>query len=446
MVGLSFFSVKRVDALIDFSNKADHSNFILRDLYTLHGFIKDLDRTERGYMITRDTIYSNGLYKIEDSIRYNFSQLKKEGKDDTALIKDLSYLAEQIKVRCDYIHKNFALVDSTQSATLSELYFDGRTVMRNCNRIIIDLENDEKKTFNKVYSSEHFYMQVAGDTLKYLLFIFFFITTALFLLMLVEVQRRIKFQFALQRRLQDLRQSQMELEQIALSASHDLREPLRKIRVFINRLLWLKKDQIDEESKSTFERVNKSALKMQELIEDLVNLTSLSKEERTKEWVDTDKALKSALLDLDEKIRERKMHLQVEELGRLYGYKHQVCIIFRCLIDYSLGNFTADQEAEIKIYATEYNPEDLKQVGIFDEKRKFKVLVFKDNGMGFEQYEGGKLFQVLKHLNERSSSYDGKGVTMAICQRIMSNHEGYILVENSIDKGMSFKLYFPINE
>jgi|GEM_PF-4791774 len=443
LVSLSLFSVKRVDALIDFSNKADHSNFILRDLYTLQGFVKDLDRSERGYMLTMDTLYSNGYLHIKDSIKNCLAQLNIKGRDDKELISDLSILEKKIKKRCDYISENFALVDSTHSSTPTSIYFDGRKIMRECANKIRDMMNDEKQTFDEVYRNEHFYMQVAGDTLKYLLFIFFVATIILFLMMLTEFRKRIKFQHALQQRIWDLKQSQIELEQIALSASHDLREPLRKIRVFINRLLWIKKDQLDEDSKSTFERVNKYALKMQELIEDLVNLTSLGSDERAKEWVDTPKVLKSVMLDLNEKIVQKQVCINPEDLPKIFAYNNQVYILFRCLLDNAISNISNVDAPEIMIKDVPYNPIDFENANMQPTAKNYKVISFIDNGIGFENMEKGKLVPVYNHLNFKHSSYDGKGVSMAICQRIMNNHEGYILVENKIAGGANIKLYFP---
>jgi len=100
----------------------------------------------------------------------------------------------------------------------------------------------------------------------------------------------------------DLRHSHAELEQIAYAASHDLQEPLRKIQVFSNRLVWLKAQHIDDESKHTMERISTSAMRMQELIEDLVNVTSLTKQQSEKEAVDLNLILKQVQTTLKKKL------------------------------------------------------------------------------------------------------------------------------------------------
>jgi signal transduction histidine kinase len=446
IVSLSFFSIKRVDALIDFSNKADNINFNLKKLYNLHGFVKDLDRAERGYMLTRDTAYSNGLLRITDSLETNMAQMKELAGDSLSLQRDLLILRSMLALRMSIIKQNIAYVDSAQTSTPSQYYFEGRKTMQDCTKKLRDIERNQNMLYYVAYKSEHFYMQVASSTLKYLLTIFLIVTVGLFVMMLLEFRRRIGYQDELHARISELKQSHMELEQIAYAASHDLREPLRKIQVFTNRLLWLKKDSIDEESKNTMERINTYTTSMQELIEDLVYLTSLTKEGNDLEWVDLNKSLSMVLSELEYKIQLHNAKIAYDTLPKIKGYTNQIGILFRCIIDVSLACKQPGKMLSVHIKNEIANGNELADFSLNISDKKYHVIIFSDNGSGFENIYTDKMFQIFQTLSSRFSSYDGKGVSLAICHRIMSNHEGYILLKNNKDHGAVFKLYFPIIE
>src|SRR5690606_2158900 len=113
-------------------------------------------------------------------------------------------------------------------------------------------------------------------------------------------------QVELQTNLIDLKRSHAELEQIAFAASHDLQEPLRKIRVFGDRLWSLQKDREDPEIKGAVERISYAAGRMQELIEDMVNLTSLVREPGEKERIDLNLLVKEVLQELSDRISARQ--------------------------------------------------------------------------------------------------------------------------------------------
>ena len=78
--------------------------------------------------------------------------------------------------------------------------------------------------------------------------------------------------------------------------------------------------------------------------------------------------------------------------------------------------------------------------------KKFYCISVSDNGIGFEKQFNAKMFQIFQRLHHYESAFDGKGIGLAICQRIMANHEGYISAEGEPDKGATFKLFFPVEE
>ena len=276
MVTLSFFSMERFDTLIQYSNDVDHTYNIISRLYVLEGYIKDLDRAERGYMLTRDTSYSNKLLHVNDSIAPAQTALKNLVKDDLQQ-KNLVVLRSIIALRIGAIRQNFAFMDTAGTNRISPYYHEGRKYMQECMGLIKLIHTEENKQLHQKHKDEQFYQRLATSTILYLLVIFFIITVLLFLLMVNELQKRRRYQDELQTMVVDLKRSNTELEQIAYAASHDLQEPLRKIQVFSNRYLFLKKNNIDADTKNTMDRINGAATRMQALIDDLMSLTSLAK-------------------------------------------------------------------------------------------------------------------------------------------------------------------------
>ncbi len=129
------------------------------------------------------------------------------------------------------------------------------------------------------------------------------------------------FQEELQAKVIDLKRSHSELEEIAYAASHDLQEPLRKIQVFSNMLLYQKTGNIDDESKVTLERISNSANRMQLLISDLMSLTNLTKIDEQKIACGPEQdACNYILIDIDDKINEKHASVDVQPLPVINGY------------------------------------------------------------------------------------------------------------------------------
>src|SRR5690606_13720751 len=132
----------------------------------------------------------------------------------------------------------------------------------------------ERAHLSEYHRNKLLYQQLTVSNIKYLYLGFGALALLLMILMINALRKRIRAQEDLQIKLIDLRRSHDELEQIAFAASHDLQEPLRKIRIFVNQLLRQKKELYGD-SKTLMRRINNAAIRMQELIEDLADLTSL---------------------------------------------------------------------------------------------------------------------------------------------------------------------------
>lgn len=408
--------------------------------------IRDIDRGERGYMITRDTMYLRFVNNAIDSIHATIRQIGELTADNKDQQHNITLLKSSTALRIAAVRENIAYVDTAVKAGPSKYYYDSRQLMLECSRILKNIHERENVLLAERSKSEQLYEQLTTSTLQYLLFIFCVITLVLFSIMIKEFRARTKYQEELQAKVIDLKRSHSELQEIAYAASHDLQEPLRKIQVFSDMLRAQKGSTTEADSKAILGRINSSANRMQNLISDLMALTSLTNTDEQKSVLDLNRMLHYILIDIDDKIKEKVASVEVQPLTILKGYDNQLKILFKALLDNAL-KFTRERVKPVIIISCEIiNGHELVPINPNLIHRKFYRITVSDNGIGFDNKFIGKMFQIFQRLHTQESEYGGKGIGLAICQRIMANHEGYILAHGEPGLGAQFRLFFPVEE
>jgi len=268
------------------------------------------------------------------------------------------------------------------------------------------------------------------------------LTLVSFFFVLRQMRMRVRYQRELERRLNELHRSNAEMEQFTFVASHDLQEPLRKIRTFADRLQVKYSDNLDPEAAYMLGRMNVSAKRLQELINDMVNFTNLLN--RNDKLIDTDLnlVLENCFKQLSNVIAEKRPILKYDQLPVINGYSDQLTILFRSLLDNAL-KFSKPGERPF-IYIRYRKVEGAEE---FSQNKKQKVfyhqVVIQDNGIGFDNEFASKIFMIFQRLHNQGSPYHGKGIGLAICQRVMSNHNGIITAKGEPGQGASILMYFP---
>ena len=443
MAGLSFYTMRQFETLISFSDQIEHTYKVISKLNAIEGVVKDLDIKERGYIITRDTQYLSGITKSVNSIEPTLADIKilvNDNKDQLNLLKLLRYSLQQRKLSLD---KNVEYVQNDSISKMSKFFLEGRRLKLESVEYIVKMKDTEETLLNERNVSKNLYQKVAYNTIRYLLFIFCLITAGLFLVMINELKKRLAYQDELQNKIIDVKRSHSELEQIAYASSHDLQEPLRKIQVFTDRFAWLHRKNMDKDTSETISRINAAATRMQQLIEDMANLTTLTKDNELKEETDLNRILNAALHELDPKIKQKEATIYKEVLPEIMGHPHQLQILFKSLLDNALKFSREDVKPLISIRSDKVSGEELLEVNDKLAEKSFYRITVSDNGIGFDNKFITKIFQIFQRLHNQQSDYDGKGVGLAICQRVMANHEGYILAHGHTEVGATFKLFFP---
>ncbi|HZY77910.1 MAG TPA: PAS domain-containing protein [Cyclobacteriaceae bacterium] len=220
-----------------------------------------------------------------------------------------------------------------------------------------------------------------------------------------------------------------ELEQFNYAASHDLQEPVRKIQTFVSYLT-------NEGSKASFERkseyINKikiAAERMKNIIDDLLLYARHTKTEKQLVPVDLNEVMTAVTSELDLMIEEKKATLEIETLPTISAISSQMHQLFRNLLSNSL-KFTKPGVAPVIKVTSKQEPNERIHI------------TFADNGIGFEQEFADYVFKLFKRLHPKSE-YDGTGIGLSLCKKIMENHGGDIYAESVPNKGTTMHIILP---
>ena len=223
-----------------------------------------------------------------------------------------------------------------------------------------------------------------------------------------------------------------ELQEFTSVVSHDLQEPLYKINAFGELLDERIGSDIDEKSNFYIERMRGAAKRMSRLIKDLLMYSKTSSEGREFLQVNLKKLVKDVLIDLEYRIEEKKAEIEVCKLDSIDADIIQMQQLFQNIISNSLKFHKPDEVPKIKISG--------KKLG----KSNYQIII-SDDGIGFDEKDAPKIFQVFKRL-PNGKEFEGTGIGLAVCQKIIERHKGNIEVNSQINKGVEFTITLPINQ
>ncbi|MGZ3930182.1 MAG: sensor histidine kinase [Bacteroidia bacterium] len=241
--------------------------------------------------------------------------------------------------------------------------------------------------------------------------------------------------------IEQLESTNKELDQFAYIASHDLQEPLRKIRTFSDRIVTKFGEKLDEEGKLYIDKMQAACERMQNLINDILAFSKISVSKEALVYTDMNDVLAEVIADMDMQIQEKNAVVTLDtSLPKLYVYPGLMKPLFQNLINNSLKYSKKDVAPVIHISAKIEAPEDS---GNKISVKKFCRINVTDNGVGFEQQYAEQIFTMFKRLHG-NSEYKGTGIGLAICKKIVEEHHGYISAKSAPDAGSTFTVSLPV--
>lgn len=225
--------------------------------------------------------------------------------------------------------------------------------------------------------------------------------------------------------------SNQELQDFASVAAHDLQEPLRKIQTFSDRVKLKAKDSISPEAYDYLDRVQASAKRMQILINDLLTYSRVTTKANPFSQVSLNKIVTQVKSDLEIRIEQTAGTVNISNLPDIDADPTQMHQLFQNLISNALKFHKPDCPPIVTISA---NVDD-----------KTCAITIADNGIGFEQKYADRIFTIFQRLHGRHE-YEGTGIGLAVCRKIIDRHGGRIVARSELGKGSTFIVYLPIKQ
>jgi PAS domain S-box-containing protein len=257
-----------------------------------------------------------------------------------------------------------------------------------------------------------------------------------------ELQRRVEERTVeLANTNEELKRSNQNLQEFAYAASHDMKEPIRKIHFFGDRLKGLFAGKMNEEEHRYFDRMQTAAKRMGTLIDDLLLYSHISRGAVVQEGIDLNGLISLVLEDLELEAEEKGATITVDPLPKVKGHKRQLQQLFQNLIGNALKYTRPGIPPAITI--TSSIVQDMQHSSVHpNDANKFFLIEVKDNGIGFEQANAERIFNVFTRLHG-NAEYRGTGVGLSIARKVVENHHGRIEAVSHPGEGSIFRIYLP---
>lgn len=252
------------------------------------------------------------------------------------------------------------------------------------------------------------------------------------------------YQEELHTNIKSLEHSNIELEQYAYVASHDLQEPLRKIRTYGSYLLENQTQNITEKGISYIEKMLNAAERMSNLIANILSFSSL-KRETVFETINLNEILKQVLEDLELLITQKSAIINIDELPQVDGIPLQMHQLFYNLVNNALKFTRENTKPIISITSRIVPAREIIQNTSLPAQIPYCEIIVADNGTGFPVQFEEEIFALFKRLGTRQNS-SGSGIGLALCRKVVSNHNGTITAKGKENEGARFIILLPIRQ
>jgi len=240
----------------------------------------------------------------------------------------------------------------------------------------------------------------------------------------------------------ELERSNKELEQFAYVASHDLQEPLRKIRTFGDRLQMICGESLDPNAAECLQRMQNAAERMQALIHGLLTLSRVTTKGQEFVPVDLAKVAVEVVSDLEVEIERTGARVEIGKLPTIQADPLQMRQLLQNLIGNALKFRREGEPPVVKVQARFVRGREHRETGESPAEEQCRITV-EDNGIGFETKYADRIFGIFQRLHTREV-YQGTGIGLAICRKIAERHGGTIVAQSTVGHGSTFEVVVPV--
>ncbi|WP_165784645.1 sensor histidine kinase [Solitalea longa] len=410
--------------------------------------LKQTESNIRAFALSTDSVYLiPSIAEQQDQISTNLLSIQKSGQLDDLAPKSISVLKNKIDSRFAFWKKVITEPDCLKN---KECYSEDNRQMNELELLFNSIIYDHKKLLleqNRIYNNYTEYLIPVILITSLLGIIISFISyMGLKNDLKVKVENLTQLnnlKTELEFKVNSLNRSNYELDQFAYVASHDLQEPLRKIISFSEVLIHEKDSKLSSTATSYLGVISKASVRMKRLIEDLLEYSRLSQTSAHEyEEIELEIMLVGILKDLEIPIKEKQVDISLSKLPPIWGIKFQLNQLFLNLISNSLKYSSPNRLPIIKINHQIINGNLIFDFSAHASEQYCKIEVI-DNGIGFEEKYAQDIFMIFNRLHSRHE-YEGTGIGLSICKRVVENHKGFIQAFGHENEGAMFRVYLPI--
>lgn len=438
LIFLMGFTYSRFANYSSYGNVVEHTQVVLNSIVKVAGKHESLMANQRSFLLTKNETYLNQFKKDTDSLRATVDEIRILTSDNPEQAKNSAMLKELSQIRITQLY-----VEMINDTTNAKYRPDQKKLLAKNQRkydevvlLIQEMYKVERRLLRQRLTMKESEEQFAPVLLAVTSFVALTLLLMAFYLLNLELKERNRVENLLKGNIEELNLSNHHLEEFARVSSHDLKEPIRKISIFSDQLLQTYAKDLPPKAQTILRRINSSAIRMNDLIRDMLNYSSLmSKGKSKKEPVELDHIWKTVVAEFAEEIKDKGIMVISDNFPVLTGFGYQMHQLLQNLLSNAIKFADEDRKPVIKV---QYKVGGLIEGVAFP---KAYVIAFSDNGIGFDADSySSKIFSVFSRLNLEK---EGTGIGLAICKQITENHDGEISVTSKEGVGTTFIITLP---
>ena len=441
---ISFYSYNQYS---DDTGRIRHTYEVTGTLERILSLVKDVETGSRGYVITRDPTYLEPYHNALKLLPGELTLLRTLTEDNRVQISRRNLLEKLVKdkLAITSARLDVSVFDKNNLAVRAE----GKRRMDRLRKhvaLMIETENTLMDSRNRQAARSFRNTLIIIFVLSLLTLMSLAVSHRLLELELSRRQRTLDqlraYEDQLKGQIRQLETSNEELERFAFVASHDLQEPLRKIQSFADLITDRYSNLFDEDSMLFMGKISGSARRMSKLIKDLLNFSRISNHQEVFRTVELNAIVRRILDDQELRLKGTDVQLELGELPVVQAVASQMDHLFNNLISNALKFTRSGVRPLLRIQSRLVNGDAY--AGLHPNRPYFEITIT-DNGIGFEEKYLEHIFKVFQRLHGKTS-FEGTGIGLAICKRVVMSHHGHITAHSRLNEGTTFVVVLPENQ